>query len=72
MITLHRLLNGMEQLDREDLLVFSEKDTRGHTRKLRPTTCRRDVKKLSFPNRSIKLWNGLKGEVVCAKKYSKL
>ena len=24
LITLYRLLNGMEQLDREDLLVFSE------------------------------------------------
>ena len=64
MIALYRLVNGMEQLDREDLLVFSERDTRGHGRKLRSTTCRRDVKKFSFPHRSIKLWNGLEDKVV--------
>ena len=35
LITLYRLMNGMEQLDREDLLVYSERerDTRGHGRK---------------------------------------
>ena len=54
-IALYRLVNGMEQLHREDLFVFSEIDTRGHWRKLR------SIYHL-FPaqNRS---WNGLEGEV---------
>ena len=66
MIAMFRLINGLEKLDREDLLVLNERDTRGHGRKLRPTTCRRDIKRFSFPHRSIRIWNGLKGEVVCA------
>ena len=62
----------MEQLDREDLLLFSERDARGHARKLKPTTCGRDTKKLSFPQRRIKLWNRLDCEVVCAKIFKTL
>ena len=55
LIAVYRSVNGIEQLDREDLLVFSERDTRGHGRKLRSTTCRRDVKKFSFKHRGMKL-----------------
>lgn len=42
-------MNGMGQLDREDILVFSERDTREHGRELRSTTCSRYSKKFSFP-----------------------
>lgn len=66
MIALYRLLSGMEKLDREHLFIMNERETRGHGRKLKVTTCRRDIKKFSFPHRSIEAWNGLEGEVVCA------
>ena len=67
LIVVYRVASGVENLDREDLCVRSERETRGHGKKLRATTCRRDVKKFSFPNRSIELWNGLEEEVVCAR-----
>ena len=41
-------------------------NTRGHSCKLRKPRCRSDVKKYSFPARSIDVWNQLKDEVVRA------
>ena len=43
------------------------KETRGHGRKLKAATCRRDIKKYNFSHISIEAWNGLKEEVVCAR-----
>ncbi len=34
---------------------------------MKKCVCRRDIKKFSFPYRSIAKWNGLKEETVCAK-----
>ena len=62
----------MKQFERGEELVFSERDTRGHGRKLRSTTCRGDIKKFSFLHTSIKMWNGLEGEVVCANNIQSL
>ncbi|MPC19091.1 hypothetical protein E2C01_011999 [Portunus trituberculatus] len=36
--------------------------------KLKMTKCRRDIKKYSFPNRSIEIWNNL-DETSSSKKY---
>ena len=51
MITLFRLLNGMENIDRGDLYEMNVRQTRDHGRKLKPSTCRRDIKKCSFPHK---------------------
>ena len=66
MIILFRLLNGMENIDRGDLYEMNVRETRGHGRKLKAATCRRHIKKYSFPHRSIEAWNGLEEKVVCA------
>ena len=66
LIAMYRLIKGIDKLDRYDLLIMNERDTRGHGKKIKPSTCRRDTKKFSFPHRSIKLWNEQKEEVVCA------
>ncbi len=43
------------------------RETRGNSKKLKKRVCRRDVKKFSFPYRSVAVWNRLKEETVCAK-----
>ncbi len=67
LIALYRIQEGLEKLDREDLVEHDERETRGNSKKLKKGICRRDVKKFSFPYRSIATWNGLKEETVCAK-----
>ena len=67
MIILFRLLNGMENIDRGHLYELNVRKTRGHGRKLKAATSRRDIKKYSFPHRSIEAWNGLEKEVVRAR-----
>ncbi len=57
----------MEKLDREDLVVRDGSETRGNSKKLKKSACRRDVKKYSFSHRCITTWNGLNEETVCAK-----
>ena len=54
-------------MDNEDLFMWDPRDTRGHSKKLKKTACRRDVKKYSFPNRSIEIWNNLDETVVQAR-----
>ncbi len=58
----------MEKLDREDLVVRDRSETRGNSEKLKKSACRKDIKKYSFPTRSIGTWNELDEETVCAKK----
>ena len=41
--------------------------TRGHEKKLKRTSCKRDIKKYSFPYRSIEAWNKLDAEVINAR-----
>ncbi len=43
------------------------RETRGNSKKLKKRACRRDVKKYSFPYRSIAVWNGLKEETASAR-----
>ena len=47
--------------------MWDPRDIRGHSKKLKKTACRGDVKKYSFPNRSIEIWNSLDKVVVQAK-----
>ena len=70
LITMFKLVNNMEKVDRNDLAPQMEgggRQTRGHGRKIRKGRCVSDIKKYSFPNRTIDVWNGLKKEVVTAK-----
>ena len=57
-------MNGMDRLDRDDLFVWDATNTRGHGKRLKKTRCLQDVKKYSFPHRSIDAWNGLDSETV--------
>ena len=57
----------LEKVDREDLFNWDQRNTRGHDKKLKMTTCRRNIKKFSFPSRTIEAWNALGTEVVKAR-----
>lgn len=70
LIAIYRVMMGMEELDREDLINWDTRDTRGHGKKIRWDSYRRDFKKNSFPYRAIEVWNGLQKEVVHAKSIS--
>ncbi|KAG0719025.1 WD repeat-containing protein 5 [Chionoecetes opilio] len=48
------------------MFLWDERYTRGHGKKLKRITCKRDIKKYSFPYRSIELWNNLGKEAVHA------
>ena len=70
MVTLFKLVNNMEKVDRTDLVpqvVEGERRTRGHGKKIRKCRCVSDIKKYSFPHRTVDIWNGLKEEVVTVK-----
>ncbi len=54
---MYRVQEELEKLDREDLLVHDRTETRGNSKKLKKSVCRRDIKKYSFPYRSISAWN---------------
>ncbi len=64
---MYRLYEGLENLDREDLMVRDESGTRKNRKILKKISYRRDVKKYSFPHRSITTWNGQDEEIVCTK-----
>ncbi|MPC99772.1 hypothetical protein E2C01_095208 [Portunus trituberculatus] len=56
----------MDEVDKEDSLVWDSRNTRGHGMKLKKTMCRREMREYSFPNRSIEIWNNLNETVVQA------
>ena len=60
-------MKNMEILDREDLLIWDTRNTRGHEKKLKKDNYRRDVKRNSFPHRVVDVWNNLDEKLVCAK-----
>ncbi|MPC66419.1 hypothetical protein E2C01_060566 [Portunus trituberculatus] len=62
---MYKRVNGIEQVDKEDLLLVTEDDgmTRGHV-KIRMTQCMKNIGKYSFPHRIVKKWNALNNEVV--------
>jgi len=66
LIMVYRVMKGMERLDREDLVNWDIRDTRGHGKKLKRDNCRREIKKRSFPQRCIETWNSLDKAIVQA------
>ena len=45
---------------------------RGHSKKIKESWCLKDIKKYSFPHRTVNIWNGLKEEFVTATNIRKL
>lgn len=67
LIAVYRMLTGRESLDRNDLVTRDLRSARGHGMKIKMEMCRRDVKKNSFPQRTVAVWNKLGRDVVEAK-----
>ena len=67
MIMMYRCVRGLENIDKEDMIIRDTGITRGHEYKVKIPTCKGDIKKFSFPFRSIEKWNRLDEEVVKAK-----
>ncbi len=67
LIALYRVQEGLEKLERQDLVEGEGRETRGNSDKLKKCICRRDVKKCSFPYRSIAIGNRLKEGIVCVR-----
>ena len=69
LITMYKIVNQIEKIDKQDLVLLKEVDnrrTRGHSKRIRKSQCLRDIKKYSFPHRTVDIWNGLKEEIVTA------
>ena len=60
MITLYKIVHGIDILDKEIVKVAPSNYLRGHGKRLRKETCTSDIKKYSFPYRSIEKWNKLR------------
>ncbi len=68
MIMLHKLVNKIDKIDKDDhLLPVRSQWLRGHGKKLKKGNSRTDQKKYSFTQRSVDMWNKLREEVVEAK-----
>ncbi|XP_063866945.1 uncharacterized protein LOC135104013 [Scylla paramamosain] len=67
LIVVYRMMNGSEKVDQQDLITWDVRDSRGHEKKLKKATCRRDIKKSSFPQRIVETWNSLEKGVVHAR-----
>ncbi|MPC94659.1 hypothetical protein E2C01_089836 [Portunus trituberculatus] len=61
---MYKIVNGIEKIDKEDLVLSTEDGkTRGHE-KIRMRQCVKDIGKYSFPHRTMEKWNALDNEVV--------
>ena len=68
LITLFKIVNGMDRVYREDLVTAQRvRGLRGHDNQLSKGVCLKDIKKYSFPHRSIDKWNKLDRRVVEAR-----
>ena len=67
MIMMYKCVRGLERIDKEDFIERDVGRTRGHRFKLRKGRCKGDVRKYSFPYRSVGKWNQLEEKVVCAR-----
>ena len=67
------ILNGYENIDSNIFFEIKEsKITRGHNFTLVKKRSRLDVRKFSFPQRTINVWNKLSAECVHASSVNKL
>ena len=66
MIEVYKIFEGRDDLRLEDFFELDLDGRRGHSRKLKVQSSRLDVRKFSFSNRVIKLWNKLSDDTVCS------
>ncbi len=66
MITMFKCVKKFENIDIENFVEKDDGRTRGHSLKLRKKRCGSDVRKYSFPNRTIENWNRLDSRIVDA------
>lgn len=52
---IYELMKGKDYLDKNDQLVWYTREMKGHG-----STCRRDIKTKSFPQRNKDIWSGVK------------
>ena len=68
-------MNNLEETDRKDLILRTKgesRNLRGHKKILQKGISLNNLKKYSFPPKSINIWNGLKEEVIMAKNVHQL
>ena len=54
LITLYKIVNGIEKLDKQNLVMEEEsRQMRGHSRKIKKSWCLKDTKKYSFLHRIV-------------------
>ncbi len=69
LITMYKLVNNIERIDRNDLVIQmeeGERQMRDHGKKIKKSGCSSEIKKSSFLHRTIEIWNDLKEEMVVA------
>lgn len=66
-IMMYKCVRGLERIDKDDFIERDTGRTRGHSCKLKKGTCKGDVRKYSFPYRTVNVWNQLEDEVVGAR-----
>ncbi|MPC93925.1 hypothetical protein E2C01_089072 [Portunus trituberculatus] len=59
---IYKLVNHMEKIDRQDLVSMS---------KIMKSQCLRNIKKFSFPYRTVDIWNRSSEEIVAAESVHK-
>ena len=62
-IAVYRASKGLEKIDREDIFVLDDSNTKRHEKKIKRTTCKRDKKIVSH----IEAWNKLDAEIINAR-----
>ena len=65
LINVYKMVHGMDKSGM-DLIKLDTRVSRGHGKKLKKESCRRDRKKYSFPHRTVDVWNGLEEDIVNA------
>ncbi|MPC18972.1 hypothetical protein E2C01_011874 [Portunus trituberculatus] len=59
LITMYKIVNGIEKIDKEDLVLVTDEDGRIRSQvKIRMRQCVKDIGKYNFPYRMVK-WNVL-------------
>ena len=67
LITLYKCTTQMIHIDKENFTEEGNRETRGHSKKLKEKEGKKNVKKYSFPTRYIRSWNNLSEHIVSAK-----
>ena len=68
---LYKCVEGKEKIDSTEYIIPKQSASRGHSKKLYKKSLKKDVRKFSFPHRTIDQWNALPEEVLCANSIHK-